>query len=392
MTLIRDIRDIATHLASQHAPRVAFHEVAPAGRSLQRPPLFMLGPVTPALLYDLAAQLTTPRIGCYELHDALVAPTGIPIKQNVAFHGEAFLHPRHLTVAIADRLNAETPPIRAIDGTVALLTGPGHETYGHWLVDFLPRLWVLHQAGHDPATLRYMVPADLRPFGLEILRLCGIRDDQIVPYRHWQELPRVERLLLPTGLRLHDRLAPCLPAATAFWAARLAPAPAAPAGTALYLRRAGGTRTLRNRDRIEAMAVAAGFTMVQPETLTVPQQIALFAGARIVAGEYGSALHNAIFAGPGATICALRGTARHPSLVQSGIATALGQNLGYVFGPTDGAEATQSFTVDEANWALALEVVKEARRGLRPSTPLGAAPPDPRELGACLGNLAGYHS
>jgi capsular polysaccharide biosynthesis protein len=368
MVLVRDIRDIATQFASGRAPRFAFREVAAAGRGLQRPPLFMLGPVTPSLLHDLAAQTTTPRIGCYELRDVLVAPTGIPIKQNVAFHGEAFLHPRHLTVAVSDRLNAETPKLRAIDGTVALLCGPGHETYGHWLVDFLPRLWVLNQAGHDLATLRYLVPADLRAFGLELLRLCGIRDDQLVLYRHWQELPRAEHLLLPTGLRLGDRLAPCLPAATAFWVARLkrtTPLPRPPAARALYLRRAGGSRTLRNRDQIEAMAEDAGFTMVQPETRSVPEQIALFTRARIIAGEYGSALHNAIFAAPGATICALRGTARHPSLVQSGIATALGQNLGYVFGATEGQEATQSFSVDPANVALALALLRmrEARPG-----------------------------
>ena len=362
MVLVRDIRDIATQLASRRAPRPAFREVEAAGHSLQRPPLFMLGPVTPSLLHDLAAQIATPRVGCYELRDALVAPTGIPIKQNIAFHGDAFLHPRHLTVAISDRLNAEPPPIRTIDGTVALLCGPGHETYGHWLVDFLPRLWVLHQAGQDLAALRYLVPADLRPFGLELLRLCGIRDDQIVAYRHWQELPRVEHLLLPTGLRLGDRLARCFGAATAFWVARLTRHMPAPRRrpTTLYLRRAGGSRTLRNRERIEAMAQEDGFTMIEPETLTVPDQIALFTGARIIAGEYGSALHNAVFAGPGATICALRGTARHPSLVQSGIATALGQNLGYVFGATDGDETHHAFAVDDAACALALGLVRLA--------------------------------
>jgi capsular polysaccharide biosynthesis protein len=358
MTLVRDIRDIATQHAGRRAPRIAFHEVHEAGHSLPRPPLFMLGPVTQALLHDLAAQTSTPRVGCYTVHDALVAPTGIPIKQNVAFHSDAFLHPRHLTVAIADRLNAETPPVRRIEGIVALLCGPSHETYGHWLVDFLPRLWVLHQAGHDLAALRYLVPADLRPFGFTLLRSCGIRDDQVILYRHWQELPRIAHLLLPTGLRLGDRLAPCFAAATAFWVGRLRQNTALPppqGSAALYLSRAGGTRTLRNRARIEALASDQGFTIIQPETLTLPAQIALFSAARLIAGEYGSALHNAIFAGAGATICALRGTARHPSLVQSGIATALSQNLGYVFGATDGPDDTQqSFAVAEADVTLAL--------------------------------------
>ncbi len=362
MPVVHAIRDIAVHDSGPRVPHPTFTLVTPAARSLPRPPLFLLGPAPEPVLFDLAAQVDTPAVGCYTIQDALVAPTGIAIKDGTAFHGEAFLHPRHLVVAISDRVNAAGLGIVPVAGAVAVLCGPAHETYGHWLVDFLPRLWVLHQAGHDLATLRYLVPADLRDFARRLLRLVGIRDDQLVHYQHWQALLRVEQLLLPTGLRLGDRLAPCFPQATRFWLARTACGSGADpvdAGAGIYLaRRHGSERRLVNRTRIEAIAGEQGLTVLHPDELALAEQIAVFRSAAMIVGEYGSALHNAVFSGPGAVVCALRGTARHPSLVQSGIATAMGQDLGYVFGSTDGTETQQAFCVAENSFTTALELLR----------------------------------
>jgi len=181
-----------------------------------------------------------------------------------------------------------------------------------------------------------------------------------VLYDHWRELLRVEHLLMPTGLRQGDRLASCFRAATSFWLARASLRLGAQnAGGALYLARRGGTqRVLVNRARIEAIAAEQGFAILHPEDLPLREQIAAFASADVIAGEYGSALHSAIFAGAGASVCALRGTSRHPSLVQSGIATALEQDLGYVFGATEGEEADQAFHVVERSFRLGLELLR----------------------------------
>jgi hypothetical protein len=365
MPLVRDIHDITLCQEDGSRHGLNFQLVAPAGISLQRPPLFLLGSANAAILHDLACQTRTPAIGCYASHAALVAPTGFPIIGGAAFHGDAFLHPRHVVVSISDRLNAERVPIRDVAGKVAVLCGPAHETYGHWLVDFLPRLWVLHQAGHDLSALRFLVPADLRPFALTLLHLCDIPDERLVLYRHWHEILRVEHLLLPTGLRLDDRLAPCFAAASAFWIGRIRHRVAAAYGTApgLFLSRGqDAQRRLINRSRIEAIARAHGLAIVRPEALSLPEQIAAFSSAGLIAGEYGSALHNAVFAAAGTIVCALRGTARHPSLVQSGIATALGQDLGYVFGATSGGGTDQAFGIDEAAFTLALELSRLAAR------------------------------
>lgn len=359
MVLVRDIRDIAVHAASNRAPRVAYHPVAAELHSPVPPPLFLLGPANEDVLWQIFGETRTPAVGCYAIEDATLAPTGIAIKDGVAFHADAFLHPRHHVVAVSDRLNTETLPLRHVPGPLAVIYGPAHETWGHWLVDLLPRLWVLHAAGHALEKLRFVVPPDLRGFAAELLQLCGVRPEQLVRYAYWREILHTDCLLLPTGLRAGNRLAPCFAAATQFWTARARAAPAPEAGAALFLSRGAAPqgRHMVNRRDIEAIASAHGLHCVRPEELSVSGQISLFSGATLICGEYGSALHNAVFAPAGAVACALRGTARHPDFVQTGIAAALGQQAAYVFGGTEGQEAQQAFFVNPRYFAHALRLL-----------------------------------
>jgi capsular polysaccharide biosynthesis protein len=223
----------------------------------------------------------------------------------------------------------------------------------------------LHAAGHDLARLHFVMPHDLRDFARPLLALCGLRPDQLVIYDYWRELIHADHLLLPTGLRAENRLAPCFAQATAFWTGRArVAAGAGPSafGSELYLSRfsAPPTRDLVNRNEIEAMARHCGLAPVRPEMLSIGEQIGLFSGARLIVGEYGSALHNAVFAAPGAAVCALRGTSGHPSFVQSGIATALGQDLGYVFGDTGGQDVQQSFSIAGRYFVQAINILRQA--------------------------------
>jgi capsular polysaccharide biosynthesis protein len=155
-------------------------------------------------------------------------------------------------------------------------------------------------------------------------------------------------LVMPTVLRAGNRFSPHFAAATGCWAAPLRRAAAnnVPAPERLFLSRghAPSGRHLTNRAQVECIAQQRGYTVVHPEKLSLVQQVSLFAGARIVAGEYGSALHGSVYSRPGTITVALRGTARHPSFIQSGVAQSLGQQIGYVLGETTG-DVEQRFTV-----------------------------------------------
>ncbi len=355
--------DIAAHAASGAVPRIAFTEHAPAHRSPAPAPLCVFGPAGAALQQELFGQTHLGAVGCYAIEDAILAPTGIAIKDGVAFSSPAFLHPPYHVATVAGRLLRADLPTRHVRGKLAVIYGPGHETYGHWLVDFLPRLWVLAQAGHDILTLRYAVPPDLKPFAARLLARAGIRESQFVPYRYWRETLRPDVLLMPTGLRTHNRMSPLLAQATAFWAAGLRRAASSLGGLGrrLFVSRAHApsARTLTNRTAIEAIAAARGFFLLHPQRMELAAQVAAFAGARIIAGEYGSALHGSIFAGAGAVTVGLRGNLAHPSFVQSGVAGALRQRAAYVLGEAEGA-VEQRFTVQPEEFERALDVAELA--------------------------------
>jgi hypothetical protein len=361
--MIRAVHDIDRHYNETLPPFVRFLPILPEGRSAPKPPIFLLGATNQLVTDELFTAVVTPAAGCYVLEDAAVAPTGVAMKAETAFCSPAFIHPPHHVVAVVDRINTTSLPFRHVPGPLAVIYGPGHETHGHWLTDFMPRLAVLHDTGHDLSRLRYLVPPDLTEAAAELLRLSGIDAAQLVRYDYWQEVLCTDLLLMPTSPRLGNRMSPYFAQATAFWVARArARLPPSAPGPRIHLFLSRGAapqqRQLRNRAAIEDAARREGLVVVAPEKLSFAEQVALFGRADRITGEYGSALHNSIFSAPGTIICGLRGTSRHPGFIQSGIAEALRQQTGYVFGDTTGQDVAQRFDIDLAAFGHALELMK----------------------------------
>jgi capsular polysaccharide biosynthesis protein len=61
-------------------------------------------------------------------------------------------------------------------------------------------------------------------------------------------------------------------------------------------RRLAGKRRLANEPAVADLFRAHGFEIIEPERLSVPDQVAAFAGASHIAGPVGSGLYNAVFA------------------------------------------------------------------------------------------------
>ena len=114
---------------------------------------------------------------------------------------------------------------------------------------------------------------------------------------------------------------------------------------------------MRNRSEIELIAVGEGYSLVYPEQLDLGEQIALFRGAQRIVGEYGSGLHASMFSSPGSIVCALRGGARHPGFLQSGLAQALDQHCGYVLGDAPFMATQFEFGIEAAAFRQALTLM-----------------------------------
>ncbi|WBO24511.1 glycosyltransferase family 61 protein [Sphingomonas abietis] len=259
-------------------------------------------------------------------------PHALEVDQN-------FLASASATNALAEvrtRRAAGTLRIRDIEGDVILLSGFPYGLYGHWMVDFMPRLQMLRMTNRKFAELRFLLPADLPAFAHEWLLLAGIKPAQLILYDQADELCRCERALMPTNLRAGGRALPSMAEAAA-WMTQIACTNDISPTRLLYVSRENWgniTRKLENYRAIENVMAEYGFEIVFPEKLSVSGQADLLASAKCVAGDYGSGLHNTIFSRPGTSVIALRGIDLHPGFLQSGLCEIRRQPLSYVFGRT----------------------------------------------------------
>ena len=326
------------------------------------PPRFTFGSLPGYLAPDLYGQMEIGGVGCYRLRDAQLTFDAIILQRGAAFWSLALNHPRGHVEAVmgAQAAGWADMPVRRIAGRAAILHGPGFDIFGHWLIDFLPRLYGLHLAGVDIETIRLILPAATPHFARHTLAMIGIPEQNLVWHDQRAERIAADELVVPTLFRLRSRFHPLFADATRFWQNRLIGRTELPnmdgRGRPVFVSRNGvpSARRLLNRAAIESRAATAGYEIVSPQTLSLPQQIGLFRSATRIMGEYGSGLHGSIFAPPGTMICALRGTSHHPGFAQSGLAERFGQKIGYVFGATPEHAGDCEFEIDMAAFENAL--------------------------------------
>jgi capsular polysaccharide biosynthesis protein len=177
--------------------------------------------------------------------------------------------------------------------------------YGHFVTEQLPRLWALEAARRAESGLRVLLSltkdrnGKLAPFELDVLAAVGIEESDV----HVIDRPvRVERLYAATPMYSYPDRGPdeggvpyIHPGVREVWQhigdhlegrAEVRKRPA----RLFCTRRAGGRRTCRNSDEVEALFASHGFTVVRPEESSMAEQVALFRAAEVVAGYAGSAM------------------------------------------------------------------------------------------------------
>nr|WP_242012068.1 glycosyltransferase 61 family protein [Acetobacter oeni] len=204
------------------------------------------------------------------------------------------------------------------------------------MVDFLPKLHLLSLAGISLKSVRILLPANMGPFGRDLLRALDIGDEQILLHDPEKETLRCRTLIVPTMLRRAGRCHPIFADAVATlneMIDRTGAVPASPLRRIYIARDPRFGRRLLGGEQAETIATQHDFTAIRPEQLPITSQIALFRGAREILGSYGSALHASIFCRPGVKIAAIHGQLPHAfDALQSGIGERLGQPAGYIFG------------------------------------------------------------
>jgi capsular polysaccharide biosynthesis protein len=216
--------------------------------------------------------------------------------------------------------------------------------YGHWLTDCLPAVAMLR--GRVRAEGRMLLAPPLKPWHRETLSRLGVLD----LVREIEEpIVRVRDLLVSGFVDSSDVKAPSAGARATFQALGAGVAPGS--DRLLYISRRGGLRrAMRNESDLEAMLARVGFVAIQPETLSIADQAAAFAGARVVVGAHGSGMANIGFAPAGCIVAEIVPSGFYGEWIER-LATVLGHAY------TEIAVATDSDAV---------EIVESGAKRFRP--------------------------
>jgi len=249
--------------------------------------------------------------------------------------------------------------------------------WGHWLTEMYPKLFLIRALNAAGITAPLVLPSAAPGYVARIVRAM-LPDQEIVTYDHRDEAVEIGAALLPHMLhkdyQFHDFLRWGLEREVLAW-------PRAGAIDKIFVSR-GGVRTaqsfreMENEAEIEAVAQDLGLTLLRPETLPWGEQARIFSRARVVAGEFGSGLHNALLSSEGCQVVSLNWLVE----VQSRIGNFRRHDVGYIL-PTDGrarlhsieAQA-QPFSIDPDAFRRKLTIAIERADAQRPMAGWDDAP------------------
>ncbi len=202
------------------------------------------------------------------------------------------------------RVPSELRPRRRLKGDFYHVDcwNPGH--FGHVITEVVSRLWgwpvAKERLPHLKAIFRRRFPNEREPeLEVTLLQAYGISRDDIV----WVDEP-VWLSSVVAATPMWQNAVPYFvhPKITATWSriregllGRGSTTVMQPELIFVSRRPALGNRLCRNAESVERLFAEHGFAVVYPEELSVPDQAALFAGARLVAGFAGSALYNLLY-------------------------------------------------------------------------------------------------
>ena len=201
-------------------------------------------------------------------------------------------------------------------------------TYGYFLTEMLPRLYlatVLRQWG---ARFRLALPNRLPAMVEPYIAMLGLRDDA-VRYDPDAERLQAPAVLLASMMQVNGHLHPAINlAAEAIRAACYAPGEP----TRLFVWRSEDEDgNLVNRQEVAAALAQDGFVVVDPQRMPLAERLRLLARAAVIVGDAHAGLNESLFAPPGACVISLN----FASHQQGAIARVRRQRMGYL-PPRDG--------------------------------------------------------
>lgn len=318
-------------------------------------PVFREGPIarSPRIDRPIGQMPLTLR----EYTDVLVGPRQI-VGNRQALFSDSFRHlpsgrhrrirfPEQRFAVISPRWPSE-PPV--LDGTYLYLDNEFRGHFGHLLTDTAGRIWTWERAREIDPDVRALVSFHPRrpqvtAWEYELYEGFGIPRDRITLI----DAPvRVRRLIAGTSAFANPTW--MHPSITDAWDTLgdnlAAQAEAADRPRRIFLSREGlDHRSCRNTDEVEAIFARYGFTVVYPEQHPLPEQVALFRAADVIAGFSGSGVFQMALAKQPKRVILLSHSA-YGARNEYFIAAARGHEVDAVISRPDEPERHASFFFD----------------------------------------------
>ncbi len=197
------------------------------------------------------------------------------------------------------------PPLKQIEGKVAVLSGLSGNVYFHWMVDVLPRIELLRRSGRDLAEIDwFLVNSCQHQFQRESLRILGIPEEKVLESDRLPHIQATELIVpsfagylgWPSGWAIdflrREFLKGILPSCNY------------PKRIYISRSKARYRRVLNEADVVEVLE-GFGFVSILPESMSLQEQIAYFYYAEVIVAAHGSGLTNTIFCQAGTKVIEL---------------------------------------------------------------------------------------
>ncbi|MEG4959087.1 MULTISPECIES: tetratricopeptide repeat protein [unclassified Microcoleus] len=197
------------------------------------------------------------------------------------------------------------PPLKQIDGSVAVLSGLSGNVYFHWMVDVLPRIELLRLSGRDLAEIDwFLVNSCQHQFQRESLRILGIPEEKVLESDRLPHIQATELIVpsfagylgWPPGWAMDFLRREFLKGIT--------PSSSYPKRIYISRSKARYRRVLNEEDVVEVLE-KFGFVSILPESMSLAEQIAHFYHADVIVAAHGSGLTNTIFCRQGTKVIEL---------------------------------------------------------------------------------------
>lgn len=339
---------------------ISFHQNADPMRGSYIPPVYTNRSMPDILSSYFSENLYVHRQGVYEIKKCFFSGLSkVDISGRVTAFPEANIHPMHIVEQVPIFSSEVRHKTDHKFQYVLLCSGFGYKTYGHWLIEYLPKLCNLYLSGYKFKHLKFLLPINTPQYAKNLLFWLGLASTQFAFYDPNDGAIEIQGLLIPTTMHNGRIFHPNFIDYVDYWRKKnqiIDDEFFLDTGFRKFFisRPPHSNRALLNSDELIEIAKSMGLEVIRPENLSIAQQIKLFREASFIAGEYGSALHSTIWSRYSANVLAIRGEHLHPGFIQSGIGDALKQPTGYIFG-VHSDEEKDAFEVSANEFKLGLE-------------------------------------